>query len=55
MQKIVLVIGPLVALLQAQARSLNEKGIPAVALTGDSKNLEEDLIVRAHVDAFVFL
>src|ERR1700761_2953556 len=29
-RKIVLVIGPLVALLQAQARSLNEKGIPAV-------------------------
>ncbi|KAJ7204674.1 P-loop containing nucleoside triphosphate hydrolase protein [Mycena pura] len=51
-RKIVLVIGPLVALLQAQARSLNEKGIPAVALTGDSKNLEEDMIVRAPVDAF---
>ncbi|KAJ6542878.1 P-loop containing nucleoside triphosphate hydrolase protein [Mycena capillaripes] len=30
-QKIVLVVGPLVALLQSQARTLNDKGIPAVA------------------------
>ncbi|KAJ7171309.1 P-loop containing nucleoside triphosphate hydrolase protein [Mycena filopes] len=54
-QKIVLVIGPLVALLQSQARSLNEKGITAVALTGDSENLEEMLIVRLHGIVFDLL
>jgi superfamily II DNA helicase RecQ len=44
-QKIVLVIGPLIALLQSQARTLNEKGIPAVAIIGGSKDLEKTLIV----------
>ncbi|KAJ6475103.1 P-loop containing nucleoside triphosphate hydrolase protein [Mycena vitilis] len=43
-KKIVLVIGPLVALLQSQARTLNEKGIPAVSITGASTNLKESLI-----------
>ncbi|KAJ7027813.1 P-loop containing nucleoside triphosphate hydrolase protein [Mycena alexandri] len=43
-QKIVLVIGPLVALLQSQARTLNEKKIPAIAITGDSENLDEMLM-----------
>ncbi|KAJ7127701.1 P-loop containing nucleoside triphosphate hydrolase protein, partial [Mycena epipterygia] len=40
-QKIVLVIGPLVALLESQAKSLNEKGIPAAAITGKSENLDQ--------------
>ncbi|KAJ7080321.1 P-loop containing nucleoside triphosphate hydrolase protein [Mycena epipterygia] len=40
-QKIFLVVGPLVALLEAQARSLNEKGIPATAITGRSSNVEQ--------------
>jgi hypothetical protein len=44
-QKIVLVVGPLVALLQSQARTLNAKGIPAVAIVGGSKDLEKTLIV----------
>jgi superfamily II DNA helicase RecQ len=40
-----LVIGPLIALLQSQARTLNEKGIPAVAIIGGNKDLEKTLIV----------
>ncbi|KAJ7429455.1 P-loop containing nucleoside triphosphate hydrolase protein [Mycena galericulata] len=40
-QKIVLVVGPLVALMEAQAKNLNEKGIPAVAITGRSPNIDE--------------
>ncbi|KAJ6492528.1 P-loop containing nucleoside triphosphate hydrolase protein [Mycena vitilis] len=43
-KKIVLVVGPLVALLQSQARTLNEKGIPAVAITGGTADLEQQLI-----------
>ncbi|KAJ6613186.1 P-loop containing nucleoside triphosphate hydrolase protein [Mycena sp. CBHHK59/15] len=43
-QKIVLVVGPLIALLQSQARTLNDKGIPAVAITGGSPDLEQQLI-----------
>ncbi|KAJ7430797.1 P-loop containing nucleoside triphosphate hydrolase protein [Mycena galericulata] len=42
-QKIVLVVGPLVALMEAQAKNLNEKGIPAVAITGRSPNIDEQL------------
>ncbi|KAK6974225.1 p-loop containing nucleoside triphosphate hydrolase protein [Favolaschia claudopus] len=42
-QKIVLVVGPLVALLEEQAKTLNEKGIPAVAITGNSPNLDQEL------------
>ncbi|KAJ7235274.1 P-loop containing nucleoside triphosphate hydrolase protein [Mycena haematopus] len=42
-QKIVLVVGPLVALMEDQAKTLNEKGIPAVAITGNSPNLEQSL------------
>ncbi|KAJ7022999.1 P-loop containing nucleoside triphosphate hydrolase protein [Mycena alexandri] len=40
-QKIVLVVGPLVALMEEQAKGLNAKGIPAVAITGNSPNLEQ--------------
>ncbi|KAJ7163529.1 P-loop containing nucleoside triphosphate hydrolase protein, partial [Mycena crocata] len=40
-QKIVLVIGPLVALLESQAKLLNEKGIPAVAVTARSQNVDQ--------------
>ncbi|KAF8176222.1 P-loop containing nucleoside triphosphate hydrolase protein [Mycena galopus ATCC 62051] len=43
-QKIVLVVGPLVALLQSQARTLNEKQIPAVAIIGKNADLEQQLI-----------
>ncbi|KAJ7448404.1 P-loop containing nucleoside triphosphate hydrolase protein [Mycena latifolia] len=42
-QKIVLVIGPLVALLEAQAKTLNEKHIPAVAITSKSQNMDQML------------
>ncbi|KAK7030656.1 p-loop containing nucleoside triphosphate hydrolase protein [Favolaschia claudopus] len=42
-QKIVLVIGPLVALLEAQAKTLNEKGIPAAAITSKTQNLDQIL------------
>jgi superfamily II DNA helicase RecQ len=44
-QKIVLVVGPLITLLQSQAHTLNDKGIPAVAITGGSPDLEQQLIV----------
>ncbi|KAJ7135485.1 P-loop containing nucleoside triphosphate hydrolase protein [Mycena crocata] len=40
-QKIVLVVGPLVALLESQAKLLNEKGIPAVAVTSRSKDISQ--------------
>ncbi|KAJ7851208.1 P-loop containing nucleoside triphosphate hydrolase protein [Mycena leptocephala] len=40
-QKIILLVGPLVGLLEAQAKTLNEKGIPAAAITSKSKNIEE--------------
>ncbi|KAJ7066255.1 P-loop containing nucleoside triphosphate hydrolase protein [Mycena amicta] len=40
-QKIILVIGPLVALLEAQANSLNSRGIPAVAITQQTPNLDQ--------------
>ncbi|KAJ6575845.1 hypothetical protein B0H10DRAFT_2199226 [Mycena sp. CBHHK59/15] len=39
-QKIVLVVGPLVALMEAQAKKLNLKAIPAVAITSRSTNVE---------------
>ncbi|KAJ6577764.1 P-loop containing nucleoside triphosphate hydrolase protein [Mycena capillaripes] len=42
-QKIVLVVGPLVALMEDQAKTLNEKNIPAIAITGNSPNLEKSL------------
>lgn len=42
-QKIILVVGPLSALMQSQAASLVEKGVPAVALTSESKNPEQIL------------
>jgi superfamily II DNA helicase RecQ len=44
-QKIVLVVGPLVGLLEAQAKTLNEKKIPAVAITSKSEKIEELLTV----------
>ncbi|KAJ6565336.1 hypothetical protein B0H10DRAFT_2445191 [Mycena sp. CBHHK59/15] len=40
-QKIVLVVGPLVALMEAQARTLRDKGIPAVAITSLSGNVKQ--------------
>ncbi|KAF7360458.1 p-loop containing nucleoside triphosphate hydrolase protein [Mycena venus] len=40
-QKIILVVGPLTALMESQATSLNEKGVPAVAITSNSKNPEQ--------------
>jgi superfamily II DNA helicase RecQ len=45
-QKIILVIGPLVGLLEAQAKTLNEKHIPAVAITSKSTNVEQLMTVR---------
>ncbi|KAJ7444642.1 P-loop containing nucleoside triphosphate hydrolase protein [Mycena galericulata] len=40
-QKIILLIGPLVGLLEAQAKTLNEKHIPAAAITSKSVNLDQ--------------
>ncbi|KAF7378268.1 p-loop containing nucleoside triphosphate hydrolase protein [Mycena sanguinolenta] len=42
-QKIVLVVGPLVALMEEQAKGLNAKGIPAIAITSESPNLVQSL------------
>ncbi|KAJ7739197.1 P-loop containing nucleoside triphosphate hydrolase protein [Mycena metata] len=42
-QKIVLVVGPLVALMEERAKGLNAKGIPAIAITSNSPNLEQSL------------
>jgi superfamily II DNA helicase RecQ len=44
-QKIVLVVGPLTALMQSQASSLAEKGVPAIAITSTSENPEQLLKV----------
>ncbi|KAJ6586615.1 P-loop containing nucleoside triphosphate hydrolase protein [Mycena sp. CBHHK59/15] len=53
-QKIVLVVGPLVGLLEAQAKTLNEKHIPAAVITSKSKNLEEPLTaITSSVSVFV--
>ncbi|KAF7369168.1 p-loop containing nucleoside triphosphate hydrolase protein [Mycena venus] len=43
-QKIVLVVGPLVVLMEEQAKGLNAKGIPTIAITGNSPNLEQSLM-----------
>ncbi|KAJ6609738.1 P-loop containing nucleoside triphosphate hydrolase protein [Mycena sp. CBHHK59/15] len=40
-QKIILIVGPLTALMQSQAASLTEKGVPAVAITSISENPEQ--------------
>ncbi|KAJ7930332.1 P-loop containing nucleoside triphosphate hydrolase protein [Mycena leptocephala] len=40
-QKITLLVGPLVGLLEDQAKTLNEKGVPAAAITSKSKNIEQ--------------
>ncbi|KAJ6620225.1 P-loop containing nucleoside triphosphate hydrolase protein, partial [Mycena sp. CBHHK59/15] len=40
-QKIILVVGPLSALMQSQAAGLVSKGVPAVALTSESKNPDQ--------------
>ncbi|KAJ6552521.1 P-loop containing nucleoside triphosphate hydrolase protein [Mycena sp. CBHHK59/15] len=40
-QKIFLVVGPLVALMEAQAQTLRDKGIPAVAITSLSGNVKQ--------------
>jgi superfamily II DNA helicase RecQ len=45
-QKIVLVVGPLVVLMEEQAKTLNEKDIPTIAITGNTPNLEKRLTVR---------
>ncbi|KAJ7926373.1 hypothetical protein B0H13DRAFT_1862406 [Mycena leptocephala] len=44
-QKITLLVGPLVGLLEDQAKILNEKGVPAAAITSKSKNIEQLLTV----------
>ncbi|KAJ7687525.1 P-loop containing nucleoside triphosphate hydrolase protein [Mycena rosella] len=43
-QKIVLVVGPLVALMEEQAKVRNAKGIPAIASTDNSPNPEQSLM-----------
>ncbi|KAJ6583088.1 hypothetical protein DFH09DRAFT_1437873 [Mycena vulgaris] len=40
-QKIILVVGPLMALMESQAASLTEKGVPAIAITSNSKNPDQ--------------
>ncbi|KAJ7094490.1 P-loop containing nucleoside triphosphate hydrolase protein [Mycena belliarum] len=40
-QKIVLVVGPLVALMESQAKKLREKGVPAAAITSRSPNVDQ--------------
>ncbi|KAJ3764597.1 P-loop containing nucleoside triphosphate hydrolase protein, partial [Lentinula raphanica] len=45
-QKILLVVSPLIGLMESQAKLLTEKGIPAVALTSVTDNLESILKVR---------
>ncbi|KAJ3746939.1 P-loop containing nucleoside triphosphate hydrolase protein [Lentinula raphanica] len=42
-KKITLVISPLVGLMEAQAELLNEKGVPAIALSSSTPNLEAAL------------
>ena len=44
-QKIILVVGPLVELLEAQSKTLNGKQIPAAAITSKSENIEQLLTV----------
>jgi superfamily II DNA helicase RecQ len=46
-QKIILVVGPLSALMQSQAAGLVKRGVPAVALTSETKNPEQILKVCA--------
>ncbi|KAJ7676346.1 hypothetical protein B0H17DRAFT_1207335 [Mycena rosella] len=40
-QKIVLVIGPLAVLMESQASKLNQKGVPAKAITSRSPNVDQ--------------
>ncbi|KAJ6600520.1 hypothetical protein DFH09DRAFT_1302981 [Mycena vulgaris] len=44
-QKIILVVGPLTALMESQAASLTEKGVLAIAITFNSQNLDQLLKV----------
>lgn len=44
-QKIILVIGPLSGLMKSQARDLVRIGVPAVALTRETEDLEKELKV----------
>ncbi|KAJ3709406.1 P-loop containing nucleoside triphosphate hydrolase protein, partial [Lentinula raphanica] len=44
-KKITLVVSPLVGLMEAQAELLNEKGVPAIALSSSTPNLEAALTV----------
>ncbi|KAJ6456465.1 P-loop containing nucleoside triphosphate hydrolase protein [Mycena sanguinolenta] len=48
-QKIVLVVGPLVALMEDQAKSLNEKGVPAVAITATSWYRSRDSTILPNI------
>ncbi|KAJ7508063.1 P-loop containing nucleoside triphosphate hydrolase protein [Mycena galericulata] len=50
-QKIILVVGPLSALMQSQASSLMEKGVPAVALTSQSENPEQ--LLKASIEDMI--
>ncbi|KAJ7701057.1 P-loop containing nucleoside triphosphate hydrolase protein [Mycena metata] len=42
-QKIILLVGPLSALMQSQALSLTQKGVPAIAITSTTENPEQVL------------
>ncbi|KAJ3969545.1 P-loop containing nucleoside triphosphate hydrolase protein [Lentinula raphanica] len=42
-QKILLVVSPLIGLMESQVKLLTEKGIPAVAMTSSTENLERIL------------
>ena len=44
-QKIILVVGPLTALLESQAADLTEKGVPAVAISATSSDRDQILAV----------
>jgi superfamily II DNA helicase RecQ len=45
LKKIVMVVGPLVALMQSQAAALVAKGIPSIAVTGSTERLKDVLKV----------
>jgi superfamily II DNA helicase RecQ len=47
--KFILVVGPLTALMESQAASLNQKGVPAIAITFNSENPEKLLQVSFNV------
>ncbi|KAJ6564233.1 hypothetical protein B0H19DRAFT_1258699 [Mycena capillaripes] len=49
-RKIILLVGPLVGLLEAQAKTWDEKGIPAAVITSKSKNIEQ-LLTSTHLSS----